>query len=68
MKSELSEQKLKVLLKEAIAEVFEERKELIYDFIVEAIEDIALINAIKQGENTSSVSRKEIFKILNGEN
>lgn len=31
---------------------------------VEAMEDIALVNAIAEGENTEPVSREAIFKIL----
>ncbi len=32
--------------------------------IIEATEDIALVKAIAQGENTEPVSREAIFKIL----
>jgi hypothetical protein len=32
--------------------------------IVKAIEDIALVNAIREGEGTETVSREEVFSIL----
>ena len=39
-------------------------KSLFYDLIAEALEDIAMINAIKEGEETKPASRAEIFSIL----
>ncbi len=60
----VDEKKFKNLLKEAIIEVLEERKDIFYDLFSEVIEDIALVNAIKEGEKSKSVSRGEIFKIL----
>ena len=45
--------------------VLVENKELFSDLIFEAVEDIALIKAIKEGENSQAVDREEIFKILN---
>jgi hypothetical protein len=62
----MDESKIKNLLKEAISEVFEEKKTMLYDLFVEAIEDIALVNAIKEGEPTASVNREDIFRILEG--
>jgi hypothetical protein len=61
----LDEIKLKELLKTAIVEVFQEQKEVLYDLLAEIIEDIALERAIKEGENTETVSREAIFQILN---
>ncbi|HAT14748.1 MAG TPA: hypothetical protein DDZ60_00430 [Planktothrix sp. UBA10369] len=61
----LDETKLKELFKAAIVEVLQEQKEVFSDLLAEAIEDIALENAIKEGENTETVSREEIFKLLN---
>lgn len=56
--------KLKQLLKSAIVELLEKRKEIVYDLLAEIIEDIALEKAIQEGENTEPVSREAIFKIL----
>ena len=65
METAINEIKLKKLLKEAVEEVLVENKELFSDLILEAVEDIALIKAIKEGENSQTVGREEIFKILN---
>jgi hypothetical protein len=66
MQTKIDEGKLKQVFKEAIIEMLEERKSLFHDMIVEAMEDIALTNAIRKGENTDSISKKEVFDILEG--
>jgi len=66
MQTVIDEGKLKQVFKEAIIEMLEERKNLFHDIIVEAMEDIALTNAIREGESTESASKKEIFNILEG--
>ena len=60
----IDESKLKQLLKTAIVELLQERKEIVYDLLAEIIEDIALEKAIEEGENTEPVSRETIFNIL----
>jgi hypothetical protein len=62
----LDEARLKDLLKAAIIEVFEERRDLIRDVLEEAIEDIALAHAIEEGEHGARVSREDVFEILEG--
>ena len=62
----VEESRLKEIIKLALIEIFEERKNLFYELIAEALEDIALVNAIKEGEVTESVSREEVFSILEG--
>jgi len=56
--------KLKELFKEAIIEAMEEKKDVVRDLLVEAMEDLALIHAIQQGEKTQPASRDEVFDIL----
>jgi len=63
----IDEGKIKQLMKEAVIESLQEQKSIFHDLIVEAIEDIALTNAIRQGADTESVSRKEVFDILEGQ-
>ena len=55
---------LKELLKTVIVEILQEQKELFTDIVFEPMEDIALVKAIKEGENTETVSPEAIFKIL----
>ncbi len=62
----IDESRLKEILKKALIEVLEERKNLFYELITEVLEDIALVRAIKEGETTESVSRAEVFSILEG--
>lgn len=60
------EGKLKQVFKEAIIEMLEEKKNLFQGIIFEAMTDIALTNAIREGESTESISKKEILNILEG--
>ena len=58
------ETRLTALLKEALVEVLEQRREWFSTLVAEALEDIALVQAIKEGETTEIVSRDEIFDLL----
>jgi len=62
----IDESRLKEILKDALIEVFEERKDIFHELIAEALEDAALVQAIKEGENSKSASREEVFKVLEG--
>ncbi len=55
---------MKHLIKEALADAIEDKKDLFYELIVEAIEDIGLARSIREGLKTKSVARRRIFKIL----
>ena len=58
------ETRFKALLKEAFVEVLEQRREWFSTLMAEALEDIALVEAIKEGEASEIVSRNEIFDLL----
>jgi len=58
------ETRLKALLKEALVEVLEQRREWFSALMAEALEDNAFVQAIKEGEATEIVSREEIFALL----
>jgi len=60
----INEEQLKDLLKTALAEALEERRDLVQDIVEDAIEDIGLSRAIEQGLNSKTVSREEVFAIL----
>ncbi len=64
MQTSMDEAQLKALLKSAIVEVFEERRDFLRDLIADALEDIALARAIEEGENSESVTRDEVFKLF----
>ena len=61
------EGKIKQLMKEALIEALQEQRGVFHDLIIEAIEDIALTNAIGHGADTETVGRKEVFDILEGQ-
>jgi hypothetical protein len=57
---------LKDLLKEAILELMQERRDELEEIFAEIIEDLALARAIEEGESTENVSRAEILQVLEG--
>jgi hypothetical protein len=61
---QIDSQHLRDLVREAVAEALEQRKDQVYDAVTEAIEDIALSNAIREGDRGEFVSRDEVFSIL----
>jgi hypothetical protein len=62
----IEEHDIKDLVKQVILELLEERQDLFGELFAEAVEDLGLINAIKEGEATPDVSRSEVFSILDG--
>jgi hypothetical protein len=66
MAATFDEEKLKELLKSALVEALEEHRDLVQDIVEGAMEDFALARAIEQGLEGQSVSRDEVFAILEG--
>lgn len=62
----LEDERLKSLLKAALVEVLEERKDILRDLIEETLEDIALARAIEQGQRTGEATRSEVITLLEG--
>ena len=60
----LEERRIKVLLKNAVVEVLEERQDLLRDALHESLEDLAMLKAIQEGEKSLLTSRKKIFQRL----
>ena len=60
----VNEAQLKEMLKSAIAEVLEERRDFVKEIVEEAIEDIGLTHAIDEGMVSEDVHRSEVFSIL----
>ena len=58
---------LKKTLKEAISETLHEERGFLHEIIAEVMEEIALSEAIREGQNTQPVEREIIFKLLEGE-
>lgn len=66
MEPPINHEQLKNVIKTALVEVLEERQDLLYDAIENAIEDVAFARAIEEGESTELVEREEIFKLFKG--
>ncbi len=62
----LSDAKVKELLREIVIELIRENREGFYELILEAIEEIGLANAIREGRKNKFVSEEKIFKLLEG--
>ena len=60
----MDDQHIKDLLKQAVVELLEERRDLFSEIITEAIEEAGLVNAIKEGQASYAISKKEVTKIL----
>jgi len=67
MSSIITEEKTKEILTEILIEMMQNKRELFYEIVIEALEDIALANAIMEGLNGEFVPEEEVFAILNGE-
>ncbi len=60
----LEDRHTKDLIKQALLELFQERRELFYDLFEELLEDVGLANAMREGETSEVVSEKEVMKAL----
>ncbi len=60
----VEERRFKGLIKTAVTEILEERRDLLRDAIRETLEDLALVRAIQLGEKSRLTSRKKVFRRL----
>ena len=60
------DKRTKDLIKQALLELFQERRDLFADLFNELIEDVGLANAMREAEDSEIVSEKEVMKILKG--
>ena len=64
--SSLDQSLLKDTFKQVFSEVLHDQRDFFYDLMAEVLEDLALIHAIKAAENDETISRSEVFAVLNG--
>lgn len=57
-------EEFKRILKTAISEALEERRDWVRDIVEEALEDIALRQAIDEGMESPLVSREDVFVVF----
>jgi hypothetical protein len=55
---------IKDLFKQAMLELLTERREDFYDLFSEALEDMLMVSAIHEGENSETVSKAEVLRAL----
>ncbi len=58
------ERVLKQALKDAFAEALRDQRELLHDIFAEVLEDFALTEAIRDGQQTAPAKRAEVFRLL----
>ena len=63
----MSKDELRAVMKDALIEALEERRDLVQQILVEAMEDAGLLNAMRQGEGSGYASRDELMKVLRAE-
>lgn len=64
MESALTEKKTKELVTEVLVEMLHDKREVFYEIVLEALEDIGLANAIKEGSRKEFADEDEISQIL----
>jgi hypothetical protein len=66
MQLTLDDEKTKALLTEVLIEMLQQKREVFYDIILDALEEVGLANAIIEGEATEFVDESEIQVIFAG--
>jgi len=60
----INDEKMKDFMKEIIIEMIKEKRDLFYEIILEALEEVALANAITEGRENDFVSEDRILGLL----
>jgi len=66
MEVTISEKQVKEVLKEVLIELLEEKRDLFFEVMLEAMEEIGLANAIREGRQDEFVSEDQVLAILRG--
>ena len=64
MELSISDEKTKELLTEVMIELLRSKRDLIYDILLEALEEVGMANAIAEGRKNEFVSEEEVFSLL----
>ena len=59
MEALMDDNKIINLFKQAIIEDIEEKKDIVHDLMMEAMEDFAMVRAIEEGEESGKADRDE---------
>lgn len=60
----VSEDALRALLKQALVDAIDERRDLFRDLVAEALEDAGLAEAIRAGQETAPATRADVLDAL----
>jgi hypothetical protein len=60
----LEDKRTKDLLKQALLELFQERRELVSEVFEDVIEDVGLARAMRDAEDSEVVSEKEVMRAV----
>jgi hypothetical protein len=63
----LDDDKTKQLLTEVLVELLQQKREVFYDIVLDALEEVGLAKAIQAGDETEFVDEAEIASVLTGE-
>jgi hypothetical protein len=64
MELSISDEKTKELLTEVMIELLKSKRDLIYDILLEALEEVGMANAIAEGRTNDFVSEDEVLSTL----
>ena len=64
MELTITEERAKELLKDVLIELMEEKRDLFYEVMLEAMEEAGLANAIREGRKDEYVSEDQVRAIL----
>jgi hypothetical protein len=64
MELTINDDKMKTLSREVIIELFQEKKDVFYEILVEAIVEVGLGNAIEEGREDDFVEEETILSLL----
>jgi hypothetical protein len=62
----INDVKTKELLTEVVIELLQQRREVFLEIIQEALEEVGLANAIREGRTDEFVSEDRIWRLLEG--
>lgn len=67
MELSVSDEKTKRIIKQVFSELLEEKRGLFTEIMMDAIEEIGLANAIREGRQNEFVSEDQALAILKGQ-
>lgn len=66
MELTISDEKTKELLTEVLIEMMENKRDIFREIFLEALEEVGLANAIREGRQSDFVSEDSVMNILEG--